>query len=107
MSNIDLSKMSAEDLKHLVDSAERTLRDRHKQRVAELRREAEDLAQSLNMTVAEVFGIEKGGKQAGKKLPPKYINPADPSQTWSGRGKRPNWLNEALARGESLKSFEI
>jgi DNA-binding protein H-NS len=107
VSNIDLSKMSADDLKSLVSSAERALRERHQQRVVELRREAEDLAKIMNMSVAEVFGIEKGGKPAGKKLAPKYMNPANPSQTWSGRGKRPTWLAEALARGEKLESFAI
>jgi len=107
VSNIDLSKMSADDLKQLVSSAERTLRERHQQRIVELRREAEELAKTMNMSVAEVFGIDKTSKQAGKKLAPKFMNPADPSQTWSGRGKRPNWLNDALARGEKLESFAI
>jgi DNA-binding protein H-NS len=28
---------------------------------------------------------------------PKFANPDDPSQVWSGRGKRPQWVKEKLA----------
>lgn len=107
MSSIDLNSLSADDLKQLMANAERTLRERHQQRVQSLRKEAEELAGLLNVSVAELFGLEKTSKLANKKLPAKYVNPANPSQTWSGRGKRPHWLADALARGESLSSFEV
>jgi DNA-binding protein H-NS len=38
---------------------------------------------------------------------PKYRNPNNSAETWSGRGKRPRWLEIALARGASLDSLEI
>jgi DNA-binding protein H-NS len=38
---------------------------------------------------------------------PKYINPAVPGETWSGRGKRPRWLVHALQTGHSLDEFKI
>lgn len=107
MSNIDVQNLSADELKKLMNDAEQALRDRSKKRVMELRREAEELAAELNTTVADVFGVEKTSKQAGKKLPPKFINPANPSQTWSGRGKRPNWLVDELNKGKKLEDFQI
>jgi DNA-binding protein H-NS len=30
---------------------------------------------------------------------PKYVNSDNPAQTWSGRGKRPSWLDAALDEG--------
>jgi DNA-binding protein H-NS len=36
----------------------------------------------------------------------KYRNPVT-QQTWSGRGKRPQWVHEALAEGKSLDEFSI
>jgi DNA-binding protein H-NS len=33
---------------------------------------------------------------AGRKLEPKYRNPANKRETWSGRGLRPKWLVEAM-----------
>ncbi len=43
---------------------------------------------------------------AGKKVAPKYRNPAT-GDTWSGRGLKPKWLAAALAAGRSLSDFAI
>jgi DNA-binding protein H-NS len=41
------------------------------------------------------------------KVPPKYRNPNEPSETWSGRGKRPRWLARALLEGQKIEDFAI
>ena len=46
-------------------------------------------------------------RKAYPKVLPKYRNPQNELQVWSGRGLRPKWLREALATGGSLKSLEI
>lgn len=38
---------------------------------------------------------------------PRYRDPANPFQTWTGRGKRPNWLRRYLEGGRSLEEFKI
>jgi hypothetical protein len=38
---------------------------------------------------------------------PKYRNPGNPAETWSGKGKRPAWVEAALAEGNTLESLEI
>ncbi|MVW60028.1 H-NS histone family protein [Massilia sp. NEAU-DD11] len=38
---------------------------------------------------------------------PRYRNPADSGQTWTGRGRQPRWIAEALASGRSLDDFKI
>jgi len=38
---------------------------------------------------------------------PKYRNPENPAETWSGKGKRPGWVEAFLAEGRSLASLEI
>jgi DNA-binding protein H-NS len=38
---------------------------------------------------------------------PKYRNPAEPSETWSGRGKQPRWLTAQLRSGKPLDDFRI
>jgi DNA-binding protein H-NS len=42
-----------------------------------------------------------------KTAPPRYRNPADSDQTWTGRGRQPRWIAEALASGRSLDDFKI
>ena len=46
-------------------------------------------------------------KLAGKKLKPKYCNPADKSETWAGRGVRPQWVVDALRAGKTLADLEV
>jgi DNA-binding protein H-NS len=41
------------------------------------------------------------------KVPQKFCNPADPAQTWSGRGKQPRWVKTLMASGASLADVRI
>lgn len=44
---------------------------------------------------------------AGRVVPAKYRSPANPTQTWSGRGLRPKWMQALLAEGVTLREMEI
>jgi DNA-binding protein H-NS len=41
----------------------------------------------------------KKGALAGKKVAPKYRNPSNPEQTWTGRGVSPTWVQALKATG--------
>ncbi|MFM7800701.1 MAG: H-NS family nucleoid-associated regulatory protein [Limnohabitans sp.] len=43
---------------------------------------------------------------AGRKVAPKYRDPANPAQTWTGRGRTPAWVQALQATGQ-LASAEI
>lgn len=43
----------------------------------------------------------------GSKAEPKYRHPENPDLTWSGRGRKPGWIAEALDAGKSLDDFAI
>jgi DNA-binding protein H-NS len=69
-----------------------------------------ELAATLGLTLEDVGRMErgKGGAikgSAGASVAPKYRHPSDPNLTWSGRGKRPAWIAEALAAGKSLEDL--
>src|SRR6267142_7070344 len=38
---------------------------------------------------------------------PRYRNPAQPSETWAGRGKKPRWLTAQLKSGKQIEDFRI
>lgn len=38
---------------------------------------------------------------------PKFQNPDDPKETWSGRGKQPRWLAQQLGSGHAIDEFKI
>nr|WP_024513157.1 H-NS histone family protein [Bradyrhizobium sp. ARR65] len=41
------------------------------------------------------------------KVVPKYQNPKNPRETWSGRGKQPRWLKAQLGAGKKLDDFLV
>ncbi|QIO32494.1 H-NS family nucleoid-associated regulatory protein [Bradyrhizobium sp. 1(2017)] len=50
------------------------------------------------------------GEHARRPYPPvlpKYRNPKNPSETWSGRGKQPRWLKAQLRSGKKLNDLLI
>lgn len=101
---IDLSKLSLEELQNLARDIETeivTRRAAEKERVLTQMRE---LAASVGMTLEEVLRQERLGASAAG---PRFRHPDEPSLTWSGRGKRPAWVTEALASGKSLEDLAI
>lgn len=108
LNGIDLSKLSIEELENLVRDAQAEIVNRkeaERQRVLDQIRE---LAASIGTTPEALLKQQAGGRGGGgAKVEAKYRNPDDPSQTWSGRGKRPQWINEALAAGKTLEDLAV
>ena len=99
-----LEEMSRDELlamKADIDRAIATLDDRRRD---EARAAAEKAARELGFSLDE---LQSAQKKSGKKNPAKYRNPEDPRQTWSGRGRQPAWMKEALANGKSREDFAI
>ena len=61
-----------------------------------------ELAKDARITV----NITGAAKKSGNSLP-KCQHPDDPMKTWTGRGKRPSWLNELLSQGKTLENLKI
>jgi len=47
------------------------------------------------------------GRRPYPRVLPKYRNPDQPSETWSGRGKQPRWLTAQLRSGKRVEDFLI
>jgi DNA-binding protein H-NS len=48
-----------------------------------------------------------GERRPHPKVAPKYRNPQNVKETWSGRGKTPRWLAAQLKAGRNLDYFLI
>jgi DNA-binding protein H-NS len=46
-------------------------------------------------------------RRAYRKVLPKYQNPTNTAETWSGRGKQPHWVQAQLRAGKKLEHFLI
>jgi DNA-binding protein H-NS len=103
---IDLSTMTRPELEQLRRRIDQAL-DRLAKKERKLALEAaEQAARAHGFSLSDLTGAQPRGA-AKPKAPSKYKNPADPSQTWSGRGRQPGWIKEGLAKGKSLSDFEI
>ena len=56
---------------------------------------------------SELAPVSTAPSNAAAKPTAKFRNIDNPSQTWAGRGKRPNWLKAKLAAGHHLEDFRI
>ena len=98
----DLSLKELKDLQSQVAKAIATFEDRKKK---EALSELEDRARSLGFSLAELTGATISRKRAPASA--KYANPANPSDTWSGRGRKPRWFEAALNAGKSPEDLAI
>lgn len=78
---------------------------------AEARRTAlEDVqktAQEHGFSIEELIGKGRKPPSSPSKSPPKFRNPGNPKETWSGRGRQPNWFKSAVDRGISEADMKI
>ena len=101
MRDSQLEKMSLKDLTALHAKIQTAIDEKRVSERHEMRAKMEEMAKASGFSVSELFGGRKG---KGSKIAPKYRNPKDPSQTWTGRGRRPNWMVEA---GGDMRRFLI
>jgi DNA-binding protein H-NS len=106
---VDLNNLNKKQLADLITKAKMRQEEIDKEKVTKLRAKIVALAKAEGYTIDELFGTRgvRKTRRAGSKVPPKYRNPADPAQTWSGRGKRPNWFHAALKAGKKEKDLLI
>ena len=97
----DLKSMSTDDLWTLYERVTLTLRQK-------LEAEKTKLAQRLSQLQGadNVSGLYRS-RRPYPPVPPKYRNPTNPAEVWSGRGKRPRWLDPQIQAGKGLDDFLI
>jgi DNA-binding protein H-NS len=104
--SIDLNNMSLKDLKDLQSKVAKAVSTFEDRRRKEALAEIEEIARAKGFSLSELTG---GVATPRKRAPatPKYANPADKSDTWSGRGRKPRWVEAALKSGKSLADLAI
>ena len=119
--SIDLSNLSAKELASLIrDAQKRKNVVAKRQPITKVRAQLAKAAQKAGYSIEELFGAgapkaatrapraakaAKGAKVS--KIAPKYRDPADAGNTWTGRGKQPRWLAEYTNNGRKVEEFLI
>ena len=99
----DIQNKSQEELLALIAEAQMQLealkRSKHKEVIAQIK----ELAASIGVTVE----IHEDSKATSAKIPAKFSNPDNPSQTWTGQGMSPKWLKDLVEKGHNKDEFLI
>ena len=105
MANFDLDSMSLDEPKKLYKDVKRAIDGyKDRQRKAALAA-AEAAARKNRYSLAELTGLSP--KKTNTVSPPKYRHPKNLEQTWTGRGRQPDWMKDALENGQSKDDFLI
>ena len=119
--SIDITRLSAKELDALINEAKKRKNTLSRRKpIGVVRNKLTQLAKAEGYSIAELFGsggrakAPAAAKGAGRKprkalgkVAAKYRNPANPGETWTGRGKQPRWLAAHTAAGRKLEDFLI
>ena len=109
MATTDLSEYNLSELKGLQHEIEREIKSREQDEVKKAREQILSIAQSVGLPIEQLIANVGKKSNAAKTatVRAQYRNPADSEQTWSGRGRQPRWVVEAIAKGKKLDEFRI
>ena len=99
-----LEKMSYAELLKLQGQVEAAIAERRVSDAHETKEQLRQMAEKAGFDIKELYGRRGSPRGSGVA---KYRNPKDASQTWTGRGRKPNWLVDAVKRGAKIDSFAI
>ena len=96
---MNLSEMTYPELAQHQKDVESAMRNLEKTRRA--------TAKEHGFTVEDLFNVSDKVSTSATKSAPKYRNPENHAETWTGKGRKPQWITAALESGADLSSFEI
>ena len=96
---MNLDAMSLSELKDLQKNVARAIASFEDRKKKEALLALEEKARELGFSIAELTGAKMTRTRAPATA--KFANPANPADTWSGRGRKPRWFAEALAAGKT------
>lgn len=112
---IYLKSMSRKQLeKHLKD-VQKALTTLEARELKEATKAAEKAAAEFGFTLNELAGGKQPAakpkrnkpKASGPKSKPKFANPENPKQTWTGKGRQPNWYRAHLEKGVKSEAMQL
>jgi DNA-binding protein H-NS len=98
-----LKSMSADELWNLHEQVSSTLTRRMEKEKAKLEERLRKVASSTSNSAL----VPSRSRRPYPKVLPKYQNPGNSAETWSGRGRQPRWVQAQLKAGKKLEHFLI
>lgn len=105
---MDLSSLSLVELQELQKRIPGEIKRREESELANVLNEIKALAQSKGFNLEQLLEAKtvKTRKSPGT-VAPKYRHPANAELQWTGRGRKPRWVEEWLSQGGTLEAITI
>jgi DNA-binding protein H-NS len=103
---MNLNNMSLAELKALQKAIALEIKNFPDKAKMAARNELEAKARELGYSLTDLLGTATNTRKK-RLVVVRYRSPENPSLTWTGAGRRPNWFNDALASGKSPKDLAI
>jgi DNA-binding protein H-NS len=95
----EVDKMTFAELTKMEAQIQRLKAEKQNAERAELRQKLADEAKKHGFYINDLFGK----RRARAKVAPKYRDPDNRSNTWTGRGRMPRWMVAATKGGKAKK----
>jgi len=103
---MNLNNLNLSELKRLQSDVAKAIDSYEDRKKKEARLELEEKAREMGFSLAELLGdVASYGKR--RTIAAKYRHTENSSLTWTGRGRKPKWVVEALAAGKTLSGLAI
>jgi DNA-binding protein H-NS len=102
---MDLSNLSASELRNLQEQVKRELKKRESQDLQQAKDEIFAIAQRVGLPLKDLIATNPRGK--GGTVAARFRNPSDAGQQWTGRGRQPKWVKDWVESGKSIDDLRI
>jgi DNA-binding protein H-NS len=105
---MDLSTLSVAQLRDLQQQIPAEIKRREAQEKINILNEVRAFAKARGYAIEDLLGKESKVKTtAGNKVKVKYRHPQNPELEWTGRGRKPKWVEAWVAGGASLENLLV
>lgn len=102
--NIEFDNLDLKELRDLQAKVERAINSYEDRKRREAMAAVEQAAREHGYNLTDLTG---GKPRKTGTVPPKYADPNDPTVTWTGRGRKPRWVQEHLDNGGAMNDLAI
>jgi DNA-binding protein H-NS len=98
--NPELESLGLGELEALAKEIEKAIKRRQAENLVKAREAAEAAARQHGFSLEEVVGSRSSLRSAPSSAA-RFRNPDNVAQTWTGRGRQPQWFKNALMSGRT------
>ena len=105
---MNIKELETEAITLLINELQSELKSRVKKEKEAFLNTIKDKADFFGVSVEDLMiEASRSKKRKVEKVQPKYQNPDNQAEAWTGKGRKPNWLVAQLENGNRLENMLI